>query len=96
MHHPTDDQLWQYYIASYSMMEPTEGVKKEDIAPSYLGRNMAVQHANTDVSYVDTYESMDHFDDQSAFIAPNSYKMLLSHHFGFEKRNRRAGETEKE
>jgi hypothetical protein len=69
------------------MMEPTESVKKEDIAPPYLGRNMAAQHANTDVSYVDTFENMTHYDDQSAFIAPGSYKILLSHEFRFVKNN---------
>ncbi|RMZ83954.1 hypothetical protein DV737_g1313, partial [Chaetothyriales sp. CBS 132003] len=84
----SDDQLWQYYVASYSMMDATEGVDQAALAKSYLKRNIAPQSVNPDDTYRNVYKDMKHFDDQSAIVARGTYKMYLTSLFGFERKHR--------
>ncbi|RMZ91337.1 hypothetical protein DV736_g1446, partial [Chaetothyriales sp. CBS 134916] len=86
----SDDQLWQYYVASYSMMDATEGVDQAALAKPYLKRNIPPQSVNPDDTYRNVYKEMKHFDDQSALVAWGTYKMYLSSAFGFERKHGRA------
>ena len=79
----TDEARWQYYIASYTMTDATEGVDQSKMVWPYLRRNIAPQNANIETAYQEVYGSLDHVDDQTAFISPESYKLLLQGDFGF-------------
>ena len=79
----SDEARWQYYIASYTMTDATEGVDQAKMHRAYLQRNIAPQNANIEAAYEDVYASLDHIDDQTAFISPDSYKILLQGVFEF-------------
>ncbi|ETI24167.1 hypothetical protein G647_03536 [Cladophialophora carrionii CBS 160.54] len=79
----TDEARWQYYIASYTMTDATEGVDQSKMRWPYLRRNIAPQNANIETAYQEVYGSLDHVDEQTAFISPDSYKLLLQGDFGF-------------
>ena len=79
----TDEARWQYYIASYTMTDATEGVDQSKLHWPYLRRNIAPQNAHIDSAYQEVYGNIDHVDDQTAFISPDSYKLLLQGDFGF-------------
>lgn len=81
----TDEARWQYYTASYTMTDATEGVDQGRVRPSYLRRNIAPQNANIEAAYNEVYGSLAHFDEQTAFISPDTYKLFLHHDFGFTK-----------
>jgi paired amphipathic helix protein Sin3a len=74
----TDDQLWQYYVASYTMSEATEGVDQHAMSMPYLRRNVAPQSSNIESAYQEVFGNITHFDNQTAFISPDTYKLLLS------------------
>ena len=65
------------------MMDATEGVDQSALEKPYLRRNIAPQNANTDEAYQSTYKNITHWDDQTAFISPGTYKILLSHDYAF-------------
>lgn len=65
------------------MTDATEGVDQSKTLPSYLRRNIAPQNANIEAAYAEVYGNLDHVDDQTAFISPDSYKLLLQGEFGF-------------
>jgi hypothetical protein len=44
---------------------------------------MAPQNANIEAAYQEVYGNLVHVDDETAFISPNSYKLLLQGDFGF-------------
>ena len=77
--------MWQYYVASYTMSEATEGVDQASMHFPYLRRNVAPQNANPDTTLTEVYGNLQHFDNQTAFIAPDTYKLLLSSDFIFER-----------
>lgn len=79
----SEEARWQYYIASYTMTDATEGVDQSKMLPTYLRRNVAPQNANIEAAYAEVYGNLDHVDDQTAFISPDSYKLLLQGEFGF-------------
>ncbi|KAJ9604571.1 Transcriptional regulatory protein sin3 [Cladophialophora chaetospira] len=79
----TDEARWQYYIASYTMTDATEGVDQSKMHWPYLRRNIAPQNAHIDTAYQEVYGNLVHVDDQTAFISPESYKLLLQGDFGF-------------
>jgi len=79
----TDDQLWQYYVASYTMSEATEGIDKSNMHMPYLRRNVAPQSANIDHAFNHVFGNITHFDNQTAFISPDNYKLLLSNDYIF-------------
>ena len=79
----TDDQLWQYYVASYTMSEATEGIDQSAMHMPYLRRNIAPQSANIDQAYHEIFGNITHFDNQTAFISPDNYKLLLSNNYIF-------------
>jgi histone deacetylase complex regulatory component SIN3 len=79
----TNDQLWQYYVASYTMSEATEGVDQSSMRFPYLRRNIAPQSANLDTTVAEVYGNLEHFDNQTAFISPDTYKLLLSNDYIF-------------
>jgi paired amphipathic helix protein Sin3a len=87
----TDDQLWQYYVASYTMSEVTEGVDQAQMHLPYLLRNIAPQSSNLDQAYHDVFGNITHFDTQTAFISPDTYKLLLSHEYTFYRHGVKAG-----
>jgi len=79
----SDEARWQYYIASYTMTDATEGVDQAKMLPAYLRRNIAPQNANVEAAYQEVYATLAHIDDQTAFISPDSYKVLLKGVFEF-------------
>ena len=84
------DQLWQYYVASYTMSEATEGVDQSSMRFPFLRRNIAPQSANLDTTVAEVYGSLEHFDNQTAFISPDTYKLLLSNDYIFFRTNARS------
>lgn len=81
----TDEARWQYYTASYTMTDATEGVDQTRVRPSYLRRNIIPQNANIEAAYNEVYGNLAYFDEQTAFISPDTYKLFLHHDFGFER-----------
>jgi len=79
----TAEARWQYYVASYTMTDATEGVDQARVRPSYLRRTIAPQNANIEAAYHEVYGNLAHFDEQTAFVSPETYKLLLHHDFGF-------------
>lgn len=65
------------------MTEPTEGVDQSRMRHPYLQRNVAPQNANIEPAYKEVYGDLDHMDEQTAFISPETYKLLLHNDFGF-------------
>jgi histone deacetylase complex regulatory component SIN3 len=65
------------------MTDATEGVDQSKMRSPYLRRNIAPQNANIETAYQEVYGNLDHVDDQTAFISPDSYKLLLQGDFGF-------------
>jgi paired amphipathic helix protein Sin3a len=83
----SDDARWQYYVASYTMTDATEGVDQSRMRAPSLRRNIAPQNANIEAAYQEVYGDLDHIDEQTAFISPESYKLLLQNDFGFVRRS---------
>lgn len=79
----TDEERWQYYVASYTMSDATEGVDQSHMHFPYLRRNIAPQNANVEAAYAEAYGDLEHRDDQTAFISPTNYKLLLSSTYMF-------------
>lgn len=65
------------------MTEATEGVDLGRLRPCYLRRNIAPQNAKIEAAYDEVYGNLKHFDEQTAFITPDSYKVILHHDFGW-------------
>lgn len=83
----SDEARWQYYVASYTMSDATEGVDQSRMHAAFLRRNIAPQNANIESAYQEVYGDLDYLDEQTAFISPDSYKLLLQHDFGFTRRS---------
>lgn len=69
------------------MTDATEGVDATRMHLPYLRRCIPAQNADIEAAYDETYGSLDHFDDQSAFISPETYKLILAGSFMFTRRN---------
>lgn len=65
------------------MSEATEGVDQSSIRMPFLRRNIAPQNSNLDAAAAEVYGNVEHFDNQAAFISPDTYKLLLSNDFIF-------------
>lgn len=65
------------------MSEATEGVDQSSMRFPYLRRNIAPQSANLDTTVAEVYGNLEHFDNQTAFISPDTYKLLLSNDYIF-------------
>ena len=65
------------------MSEATEGVDQGRMHFPFLRRNVAPQNANLDTTVAEVYGSLEHFDNQTAFISPDTYKLLLSNDYIF-------------
>lgn len=81
----TDEAQWQYYVASFTMPEATEGVDPARMRRAYLPRNLPLQSSDPRVSYAEGIGSLDYTDDQAAFIDLEAYKMILSGVYSFER-----------
>lgn len=82
----TDEARWQYYVASYTMTDATEGVDQSRMHNPFLRRNIAPQNTNVEMAYQEAYGDLDHYDEQTAFISPESYKLFLQKDFCFIRR----------
>lgn len=60
------------------MSEATEGVDLNRMRFPYLRRNVAPQDKRLETTVAEFYSNLEHFDNQTAFISPDSYKLLLS------------------
>lgn len=87
----TAEARWQYYVASYTMTDATEGVDQARVQPSFLRRTIAPQNANIEAAYNEVYGNLAHLDEQTAFISPETYKLLLHHDFGFVRHQNNGG-----
>ena len=65
------------------MSEATEGVDQARMRFPFLRRNVAPQNANLETTVAEVYGSLEHFDNQTAFISPDTYKLLLSNDYIF-------------
>lgn len=65
------------------MSEATEGVDQSAMHMPYLQRNVAPQSANIERAYQKVFGNITHFDNQTAFISPDTYKLLLSNDYIF-------------
>ncbi|KAJ4669681.1 Transcriptional regulatory protein sin3 [Exophiala dermatitidis] len=81
----SEEARWQYYVASYTMTDPTEGVDQSRMRHPFLRRNIAPQNANVESAYEDVYGELEHYDEQTAFISPESYKVFLQKDFCFNR-----------
>ncbi|EXJ93677.1 hypothetical protein A1O1_02069 [Capronia coronata CBS 617.96] len=79
----SDEARWQYYVASYTMSDPTEGVDQSRMHNPFLRRNIAPQNALVEMAYQEVYGDLYHYDEQTAFISPESYKLFLQKGFYF-------------
>lgn len=79
----SDEAKWQYYVASYAMTDATEGVDQSQLRQPFLRRNIAAQNVNIEAAYEEVYGNLDHFDNQEAFISPDTYRVILKQGFAF-------------
>lgn len=79
----SDEARWQYYVASYTMTDATEGVDQSRMRAAFLRRNVPPQNANVEAAYQEVFGMLQHIDEQTAFISPETYKILLQNDFGF-------------
>lgn len=63
------------------MSEATEGVDQSAMHMPYLRRNIAPQSSNIESAYQEVFGNITHFDNQTAFISPDTYKLLLSNDY---------------
>ncbi|KIV86574.1 hypothetical protein PV11_02175 [Exophiala sideris] len=83
----SDEARWQYYLASYTMTDATEGVDLSKLRKAYLQRNIAPQNANIEAAYQEVFGDLGHVDEQTAFISPETYKLVLRKEYGFERQH---------
>ncbi|KAK5088116.1 Transcriptional regulatory protein sin3 [Lithohypha guttulata] len=86
----SDEAQWQTYVASYTMSEPTEGIDPAKVRRPYLQRNIPLQSSNPQISYAENIDSLNHTDQQFAYIGADTYKLYLSGIFAFERQGVRA------
>ena len=65
------------------MTEATEGVDQTAMHFPYLKRNIPPQDANAGAAYAEVYGNLTHYDNQTAFVSPDNYKLLLSSDYIF-------------
>ncbi|KAK5937991.1 Transcriptional regulatory protein sin3 [Knufia obscura] len=87
----SDEARWQYYVASYTMSEPTEGLDPARLRRTYLPRNIPPQSSDPKTAYVENFGNLDYFDDQAAVIDIESYKLHLQGIYSFERQGLTAG-----
>jgi histone deacetylase complex regulatory component SIN3 len=77
----SDEARWQYYVASYTMTDATEGIDQAKLKRTYLRRNIAPQNANIEEAYDETFGNLDNVDTEKAFISPDDYKLVRENGF---------------
>lgn len=65
------------------MSEATEGVDQSSMRFPYLRRNIPPQSVTLDNTIAEVFANLEHFDNQTAFISPDTYKLLLSNEYMF-------------
>lgn len=86
----TDEARWQYYVASYTMSEPTEGIDAGRLRRPYMTRCIPPQNADPRARFIEGIGSLNVVDDQAAFIDLESYKLHLSGVYAFERQGLKA------
>lgn len=79
----TEEARWQYYVASFTMSEPTEGIDGSKMRRAFLPRNITAQPTDDRLAYKLTFESLEFEDEQCAFVDLSSYKLHLRGVFAF-------------
>ena len=79
----SEEARWQYYIASYTMSDPTEGVDLSRMSFPFLRKNVTPQPSNAEEAYSSAYGKMQHRDTQTVSISPDTYKVFYSSEFYF-------------
>lgn len=79
----SEEARWQYYVASYTMTDATEGVDLSRMAFPFLRRNITEPHADVDKAYDEVYGQLHHSDHQTVSISPDNYKIRLDHDWQF-------------
>lgn len=67
------------------MTDATEGVERSRLKPSFLRRTIAPQNSNIEAAYAEVYADMEHVDTQTAFVSPDTYKLLLNGTYAFSR-----------
>ena len=87
----TDEARWQYYVASFTMSEPTEGLDPARLRRTYLPRNIPPQSSDPKLAYMENFGNLDYVDDQAAIIDVESYKLHLQGVYAFERQGLKPG-----
>lgn len=89
----SDEARWQYYVASFTMSEPTEGLGLDParLRRTYLQRNIPPQSSDPKTAYMENLGNLDYFDDQAAIIDIESYKLHLQGIYAFERQGLKPG-----
>lgn len=77
------------------MLEPTEGIDQSSLSWPFLRRNIPPQDANPEQAYRKSVGNLVYDDEQSAFISPDTYKLLLHNNYSFERPQTRPGKIYK-
>jgi histone deacetylase complex regulatory component SIN3 len=81
----SDEAKWQYYIASYTMSDPTEGVDSSELRWPFLRRRLSQPKGSVDNAYSAVYGSLQNEEAQIVSISPESYKMYYEGGFNFHR-----------
>ena len=81
----SDDAKWQYYIASYTMSDQTEGVDYSQLSWPFLRRRLSQLKGSGDNAYPAVYGSLQNDEAQIVSISPDSYKMYYEGGFNFHR-----------
>jgi paired amphipathic helix protein Sin3a len=71
----TSEARWSYYVSTYTMRDPTEGVPMHMLRMPFLKRNLPARTESED-EYNDKYLPVDHKDSLIIRICTNSYHIL--------------------
>jgi paired amphipathic helix protein Sin3a len=71
----TAEAKWSYYVSSYTIRDPTEGVPMHMLRMPFLKRNMP-QRSESEDEYNAKYLPLQHYDNMIIRICTNSYHML--------------------
>lgn len=71
----TPEAKWSYYVSSYSLRDPTEGVAYSDMHMPFLKRNLPPK-MNTDEEYNEYYKPLISHEGLVIRICANSYHIL--------------------
>ena len=79
----SEQARWSYYVASYSMWEPTEGIDTSRMRLPFLKCNLSPQYASVEDAYAAVYANLHNNDTQTIAISPDNCKIHYEKTFTF-------------